>query len=134
MGGQAQPAPQFTATVDGQRIHFVHARSPEPDAMALLALHGWPGSVVELHEVIGRLADPRAHGGEAADAFSVVAPSLPGFGFSGPTSEPGWDVARITGAMATLPERLDHYGSACTGRGPHLLARHSRCARAHTRY
>jgi epoxide hydrolase len=100
--------PQFTTTVDGQRIHFVHARSPEPDAMALLVLHGWPGSIVELLEVIGPLADPRAHGGEAADAFSVVVPSLPGFGFSGPTSEPGWDVARITGAMATLLERLGH--------------------------
>jgi pimeloyl-ACP methyl ester carboxylesterase len=102
--------------------------------MALLALHGWPGSVVELHEVIGRLADPRAHGGEAADAFSVVAPSLPGFRFSGPTSEPGWDVARITGghghtAGAARPLRLSLHGTR-----PTPLARHSRCARAHTRY
>jgi epoxide hydrolase len=100
--------PQFTTTVDGQTVHFVHARSPEPDALPLLAVHGWPGSIVELLEVIGPLADPRAHGGQAADAFHVVAPSIPGFGFSGPTREPGWDVARVAGAFATLMERLGH--------------------------
>jgi epoxide hydrolase len=76
--------------------------------MPLLAVHGWPGSTVELHEVIGPLADPRAHGGDPADAFHVVAPSIPGFGFSGPTREPGWDLARVAAAFAVLLERLGY--------------------------
>src|SRR5919112_3180953 len=92
--------PQFITTIDGQNVHFLHVRSPEPDALPLIVTHGWPGSVVEFLDIIGPLTDPRAHGGEAADAFHVVAPSLPGFGFSGPTSEPGWDVARMTRAFA----------------------------------
>ena len=77
--------PQFTTSIDGQNIHFIHARSPEPDALPLIVTHGWPGSVAEFVQVIGPLTDPVAHGGERTDAFHVVAPSIPGFGFSGPT-------------------------------------------------
>ena len=78
--------PQFTTEIDGQNIHFLHVRSPEPDALPLILTHGWPGSVVEYLDVIGPLTDPRAHGGDPADAFHLVIPSLPGFGFSGPTT------------------------------------------------
>jgi pimeloyl-ACP methyl ester carboxylesterase len=76
--------PQFKAEIDGQPIHFLHARSPEPDALPLLLIHGWPGSIVEFLDIIGPLTDPRAHGGDPADAFHIVAPSIPGFGFSMP--------------------------------------------------
>jgi epoxide hydrolase len=105
--------PQCTTTVDGQVIHFVHARSPEPDALPLLVTHGYPSSVVEFLEVIGPLTDPRAHGGDPADAFHVVAPSLPGFGFSTPVRQPGWEVARTAGAFAELMRRLGYqrYGA-----------------------
>ncbi len=82
--------PQFITEIDGQTIHFVHARSPEPDAIPLIITHGWPSSFVEFMGIIGPLTDPGAHGGDAADAFHVVAPSLPGFGFSTPLAEPGW--------------------------------------------
>ena len=78
--------PQFTTEIDGQLIHFIHVRSPEADATPLLLLHGWPGSVTEFLDVIGPLSDPRAHGGDPADAFDLVIPSLPGFGFSTPLS------------------------------------------------
>ena len=84
--------PQFTTTIDGQNIHFLHVRSPEPDAMPLIITHGWPGSIVEFMNIIGPLTDPRAHGGNPEDAFHVVIPSLPGFGFSGPTTEVGWNI------------------------------------------
>ena len=105
--------PQFTTTVDGQTIHFLHVRSPEADAFPLILSHGWPGSVVEFLDVIGPLSDPRSHGGEAADAFHLVIPSLPGFGFSGPTREPGWDSNRIARAFAELMSRLgyERYGA-----------------------
>jgi epoxide hydrolase len=105
--------PQYTTTVDGQVIHFVHARSPEPDALPLLVTHGYPSSVVEFLEVLGPLTDPRAHGGDPVDAFHVVAPSLPGFGFSTPVRQPGWEVARTAGAFAELMRRLgyDRYGA-----------------------
>jgi epoxide hydrolase len=105
--------PQFTTTIDGQTIHFLHARSPEPDALPLLICHGYPSSVVEFLEVIGPLTDPRAHGGDPGDAFHVVAPSLPGFGFSTPVRAPGWEVARSTGAFAELMRRLGYqrYGA-----------------------
>lgn len=82
--------PQGITEIDGQRLHFIHARAEEPDAPALLVLHGWPGSVWEMVRIIDPLRDPVAHGGEAADAFHVVCASLPGFGFSGPTGERGW--------------------------------------------
>lgn len=104
---------QFRTTIDEQTIHFVHARSPHPDAMPLLLTHGWPGSFVEFLEVIPKLVDPTAHGGQAEDAFHVVAPSLPGYAFSGPTRSPGWDVLRIARAFAVLMDRLgyDRYGA-----------------------
>jgi pimeloyl-ACP methyl ester carboxylesterase len=105
--------PQFTTAIDGQNVHFVHVRSPEPDALPLIITHGWPGSIVEFMKVIGPLTNPRAHGGDPADAFHVVAPSIPGFGFSGPTNETGWNVARVARAWATLMARLgyDRYGA-----------------------
>ena len=81
--------PQFVTVIDGQPIHFLHVRSPEPDALPLLVTHGWPSSPVEFLKIIGPLADPRAHGGEAADAFHVVCPSLPGYGFSDKPDQPG---------------------------------------------
>jgi epoxide hydrolase len=105
--------PQFTTPVDGLDLHFLHMRSPEPDALPLLIAHGWPGSIVEFLEIVGPLADPRAHGGDPADAFHVVAPSIPGFGFSGRPREPGWNVRRITEAFAELMGRLGYrrYGA-----------------------
>ncbi len=105
--------PQFTTTIDGQNIHFLQVRSPEPDALPLLITHGWPGSVVEFVKIIGPLVDPRAHGGVPNDAFDVVAPSIPGYGFSGPTREIGWDVTRIAAAFAQLMSRLGYqrYGA-----------------------
>jgi pimeloyl-ACP methyl ester carboxylesterase len=105
--------PQFTTKIDGQNIHFLHVRSPEPDALPLVLTHGWPGSFVEFLEVIGPLTDPRAHGGDPADAFHLVIPTLPGFGFSGPVTDTGWNTTRIASAWAELMRRLgyQHYGA-----------------------
>jgi pimeloyl-ACP methyl ester carboxylesterase len=105
--------PQFTTVIDGQRIHFLHVRSPRPDAFPLVLTHGWPGSVAEFLDLIGPLTDPGAHGGNPADAFHVVIPSLPGFGFSGPTTDAGWDTRRIARAWAELMRRLgyERYGA-----------------------
>jgi epoxide hydrolase len=105
--------PQFTTTIDGATIHFLHVRSPEPDAMPLVLTHGWPGSIAEFLNIIGPLADPRAHGGDPADAFHLVIPSLPGHGLSGPTHQPGWTTDRIAGAWAQLMARLGYqrYGA-----------------------
>lgn len=100
--------PQFVTSIDGQRIHFLHVRSPNADAMPLLLTHGWPGSFAEFVQVIGPLADPETHDGDPADAFHVVVPSLPGYAFSGPTSERGWGVRRIAEAWATLMQRLGY--------------------------
>jgi epoxide hydrolase len=104
---------QFTTIIDDQNIHFLHVRSPDPEALPLLITHGWPGSIVEFLDIIGPLTDPAAHGGDAADAFHVIAPSIPGFGFSGPTHETGWDTARVARAWATLMSRLgyERYGA-----------------------
>ncbi|WP_407169317.1 epoxide hydrolase family protein [Bradyrhizobium sp. ORS 111] len=99
---------QFTTGIDGLDIHFIHVRSPHPDARPLLITHGWPGSVVEFHKVIEPLTDPMAHGGNAADAFHVVCPSLPGFGFSAKPTTTGWGVDRIAKAWAVLMERLGY--------------------------
>ena len=96
----------FRTRIDGQSIHFVHARSRHADALPLLLVHGWPGSVVEFLDVIPRLTDPEAHGGRADDAFHVIAPSLPGYGFSEPPRTPGWDVRRIAQAFVELMARL----------------------------
>ncbi|MFB4318102.1 epoxide hydrolase family protein [Actinomadura sp. 21ATH] len=105
--------PQFTTEIDGQNVHFLHVRSPEPGALPLIVTHGWPGSVVEFMKIIGPLTDPRAHGGDPADAFHVVAPSIPGFGFSGPTRDTGWDPHRVARAWAELMSRLgyERYGA-----------------------
>jgi pimeloyl-ACP methyl ester carboxylesterase len=105
--------PQFTTEIDGQNLHFLHARSPEPGALPLIISHGYPGSVVEFLDVIGPLTDPVSHGGEAADAFHVVAPSIPGFGFSTPVREAGWEMARTARAFAELMRRLGYesYGT-----------------------
>jgi epoxide hydrolase len=105
--------PQFTTTIDGQNVHFLHARSPEPDALALIATHGWPLCVVDYADLIGPLTDPRAHGGDPADAFHLVIPSMPGVGFSGPTTEPGWDMTRVARAWVELMARLgyERYGA-----------------------
>ena len=107
--------PQFTTTVDGTRIHFLHVRSPEPDALPLVLTHGWPGSVVEFLDVIGPLSDPRAHGGDPVDAFHLIIPSLPGFGFSGPVPDPGWDADRIARAWVELVRRLGYERFAVQG-------------------
>ena len=108
--------PQFVTEIDGQQIHFVHVRSPEPDARPLIMTHGWPSSPVEFMRVLGPLADPRANGGDPADAFHVVAPSLPGYGFSTPVSEPGWgNLFRVAQAWAELMERLGYERYAVHG-------------------
>ena len=104
--------PQFLTEIDGQRIHFLHVRSTDPDAVPLLLTHGWPNSVFEYLDLIGPLTDPRGHGDDDAQAFHVVIPSLPGFGFSGPTHEKGWNRYRTAAAWAELMARLgyEHYG------------------------
>jgi pimeloyl-ACP methyl ester carboxylesterase len=93
-------------------VHFLHVRSPEPDALPLLLNHGWPGSIVEFLDVIGPLTNPKEHGGDSQDAFHLVIPSMPGYGFSGPTTDQGWTTARIASAWAELMRRLgyDRYG------------------------
>jgi pimeloyl-ACP methyl ester carboxylesterase len=99
---------QFKTTIDGLDINFIHKRSPNPNALPLIITHGWPGSVIEFHKIIGPLADPAAHGGDPADAFHVVAPSLPGYGFSGKPTETGWGVGKIGEAWITLMRRLGY--------------------------
>lgn len=105
--------PQFITTIEGQAVHFLHVRSAEPAALPLIITHGWPGSVVEFLNIIGPLTDPARHGGDPADAFHVVIPSLPGFGFSTPLSGPGWGIAQIARAWAQLMHRLgyERYGA-----------------------
>ena len=100
--------PQFTTEIDGVKIHFIHVKSKHTNALPLIMTHGWPGSVIELLETIGPLTDPTAHGGAAADAFDLVLPSLPGYGFSGEPQELGWDSGRIALAWAELMKRLGY--------------------------
>ena len=100
--------PQFTTEIDGVEIHFIHIRSRHPDALPLIMTHGWPGSVIELLEAIGPLTDPTAHGGTPEDAFHLVLPSLPGYGFSGKPAELGWESGRIARAWAALMKRLGY--------------------------
>ena len=108
--------PQFSTTIDEQPIHFLHVRSPEPRALPLLLTHGWPSSPVEFLKVIGPLTDPRAHGGDPADAFHVVIPSLPGYGFSTPVRQPGWgNLFRVAQAWAQLMARLGYDRYALQG-------------------
>src|ERR687885_2153797 len=100
--------PQFTTDIDGVDIHFVHVTSEHPDALPLIMTHGWPGSVIELLETVGPLTDPTAHGGSAGDAFHLVLPSLPGYGFSDEPTEIGWDLGRTARAWAKLMNRLGY--------------------------
>jgi pimeloyl-ACP methyl ester carboxylesterase len=100
--------PQYSAEIDSLDIHFIHVRSGHEDALPLIITHGWPGSVLELLEVIGPLTDPTAHGGNAEDAFHVVIPSIPGYGFSSQPTEVGWDSGRIAAAWAKLMSRLGY--------------------------
>lgn len=104
--------PQFMTTIDGQNIHFMHVRSPEPEAMPLVLLHGWPCGIVDFLDVIGPLSDPRAHGGVSADAFDLVIPTLPGYGFSTPLNGPGMNPAKMAGLLTQLMPRLgyERYG------------------------
>jgi pimeloyl-ACP methyl ester carboxylesterase len=122
--------PQYATTIDGQDIHFVHVPSPEPDALPLVLTHGWPNSFVEYLELVGPLTDPRSHGGDPADAFHVVIPSIPGFAFSGPTREPGWNRYRTARAWAELMRRLgyDRYGTHGNDAGAYVAPEVARIA------
>ena len=131
--------PQYTTEIDGVEIHFIHVRSQHEDALPLIMTHGWPGSVVELLGAVGPLTDPTAHGGQAEDAFHLVMPSLPGYGFSGEPTELGWENGRIARAWAELMNRLGYTRYVAQGgdvgadvtdamgrQGPEGLARHPR--------
>jgi pimeloyl-ACP methyl ester carboxylesterase len=129
----------FRTRIDGQSIHFIHAPSRHADAFPLLLMHGWPGSVVEFLDVIPRLVDPEAHGGRPADAFHVIAPSLPGYGFSEPTRTRGWDLRRIARAFIELMGRLGYtrYGAQGGDWGAQVATRigpldPQHCAAIHT--
>jgi pimeloyl-ACP methyl ester carboxylesterase len=105
--------PQYLTEIDGQRIHFIHARSRHANAMPLVMTHGWPGSVSEFLKVLGPLTEPEVFGGSAEDAFHVVAPSMPGYGFSGPTTKPGWNIKKVAETNAELMAKLGYsrYGA-----------------------
>jgi pimeloyl-ACP methyl ester carboxylesterase len=107
--------PQFMTEIDGVDIHFIHVRSRHEDALPLIVTHGWPGSVIELLETVGPLTDPTAHGGRAEDAFHLVLPSLPGYGFSGEPNEVGWDAGRTAQAWAELMQRIGYTRYAAQG-------------------
>ncbi len=107
--------PQFLTEIDGLDIHFIHVRSKNPNAMPLILTHGWPGSIVEFLKLIGPLTDPVSFGGDAADSFDVVVPSLPGFGFSQKPTETGWTVSRIASAWVELMKRLGYTRWAAQG-------------------
>lgn len=131
---------QFTTEIDGLDIHFIHQRSRHADAFPLIITHGWPGSVVEFAKVIEPLTDPTAHGGRAEDAFHVVCPSLPGYGFSGKPEATGWNVERTATAWETLMTRLgyDRYGAQGGDWGGAITAQIGRngghCAAIHTNF
>jgi pimeloyl-ACP methyl ester carboxylesterase len=116
--------PQFRTTIDGLGIHFLHVRSPHPDALPLLITHGWPGSIVEFLKVIGPLTDPPVYGGDASDAFDLVCPSLPGFGFSDQPTRTGWGIERIAAAWTELMVRLgyERYGAQGSDWGTSISA------------
>jgi len=107
--------PQFTTRIDGLDIHFIHVRSKDPNAMPLIVTHGWPGSIVELLKIVDPLTNPTAHGGNASDAFDLVIPSLPGYGFSGKPASTGWDPQRIARAWVVLMKRLGYTRFAAQG-------------------
>src|ERR671922_1455927 len=100
--------PQFTTEIDALHIHFLHVRSQHEDALPLIVTHGWPGSIVEQLKIIDPLTNPTAHGGSESDAFHLVIPSLPGYGFSGKPTKPGWNPPSIAKAWATLMQRLGY--------------------------
>ncbi len=110
---QLNSHPQFTTVIDGQKIHFLHVRSAEEGALPLIVTHGWPSSVFEFLDIIGPLTSPRSYGADPGIAFHLVIPSLPGYAFSGPTTERGWDARRVAKAWAELMRRLgyDRYGA-----------------------
>jgi epoxide hydrolase len=116
--------PQFRTVIDGLGIYFLHVRSPHVDALPLVMTHGWPGSIIEFLKVVGPLTDPTAHGGDAADAFHVVCPSLPGYGFSDKPTRPGWGVERIAAAWTVLMARLgyERYGAQGSDWGTSISA------------
>jgi pimeloyl-ACP methyl ester carboxylesterase len=105
---ELNPLPQFTTGIDGQDIHFIHVKSQHANALPLIITHGWPGSIIEMLGVIGPLTDPAAHGGSAGDAFDLVVPSIPGYGFSAEPGEAGWNVGRVAQAWAELMRRLGY--------------------------
>jgi len=125
--------PQFTTEIDGQTIHFLHVRSPEPDVLPLILTHGWPNSIVEFTKLIGPLTNPRAHGGDPAQAFHVVAPSVPGFGFSAAPTETGFMVARVGRIWATLMSRLgyERYGAQGGDLGAYVTPEVAKAAPEH---
>src|SRR5438309_7785545 len=100
--------PQFTTEINGLDVHFIHVKSKHPNALPVIVTHGWPGSIIEQLKIIEPLTNPTAHGGSASDAFDIVIPSLPGYGFSAKTTAPGWDVPRISRAWITLMKRLGY--------------------------
>ncbi len=136
---QLNAFPQFVTTIDSIDLHFIHVRSPHEDATPLVLVHGWPGSVYEFYKIIPMLTQPEEHGGNAEDAFHVVCPSLPGFGFSSPPNEPGWSSQRMAEVTAKLMARLgyEQYGAQggdwgsgivrwlSTGDGGHCIGAHS---------
>jgi pimeloyl-ACP methyl ester carboxylesterase len=105
---QLNSLPMFKTEIDGVDVHFIHVRSPHENALPLIVTHGWPGSVIEMLEVVGPLTDPTAHGGRAEDAFDLVLPSIPGYGFSSEPTETGWNVGRVAKAWAELMQRLGY--------------------------
>ena len=107
--------PQFVTNIDGLEIHFIHVRSKNPNALPLIVTHGWPGSIIEQLKIIGPLTDPTAYGGKAEDSFDVVIPSLPGYGFSGKPTAPGWDIPHIVKAWTTLMHRLGYQRFVAAG-------------------
>ena len=122
--GRLNALPQVRTVIDGLGIHFLHVRSPHPEALPLVITHGWPGSIVEFLKVIGPLTDPAAHGGDPADAFHLVCPSLPGYGFSDKPDRPGWDIQEIAAAWAALMARLgyERYGAQGSDWGTSISA------------
>ena len=106
--GRLNALPQFVTTIDGLDIHFIHARSKHENALPLIVTHGWPGSIVEMLKIIDPLTNPTAHGGNASDAFDLVIPSMPGYGFSGQPTATGWDPVRIARAWTVLMKRLGY--------------------------
>jgi pimeloyl-ACP methyl ester carboxylesterase len=112
---QINNLPNFITEIDGLDIHFIHVRSKHENALPLIVTHGWPGSIVEQLKIVGPLTDPTAHGASEADAFHLVIPSMPGYGFSGKPTAPGWDPVRIGRAWVTLMKRLGYTKFAAQG-------------------